>query len=318
MKRFPAASAAILLMMLTWGHQALADPQPRPHDGPDSRRVYPPGKRAETERRHVPGHYSRPRYYVYYPPYYGYHPAPLHRRPRPNPWPRPHRRWPSYYERYYYAPLYIPAGELYGPQATARFLGWDVFNRRAADVNPIVPRENAQRRQEAPKQAEAEREPQLRGTNPQAVALAWKFIGFGDAHFADQKYTDALQRYRKALQAAPQLAEGYFRQGYALAAMARYELAAKALKRGLALDPAWPTSGFHNDELYGRDQAAKNVQMDALAKAADGQPHDADLMFLLGVYLHFDGQPARAAVFFGRAAQLVGGDDAHLRAFVGK
>ena len=53
-----------------------------------------------------------------------------------------------------------------------------------------------------------------------------------------------------------------------------------------------------------------------MAKAAEEQPNDADLMFLLGVYFHFHGDPDRAAVFFRRAVQLTGPEDAHLKAFL--
>ena len=55
-----------------------------------------------------------------------------------------------------------------------------------------------------------------------------------------------------------------------------------------------------------------------MTKAIERQPHDADLMFLLGVYFHFEGDPERAGIFFRRAGELVGGDDAHLEAFMGK
>ena len=46
-----------------------------------------------------------------------------------------------------------------------------------------------------------------RGTNPQALTRAGKFISYGDARFAKQEYLDANQRYRAASQSAPQLAD---------------------------------------------------------------------------------------------------------------
>jgi tetratricopeptide (TPR) repeat protein len=304
----------MLAVVICWSHQVVAEQNLPPGEQRTRRRVFPPGRPVETKQPLVAlGYYHRQPHV--YPRHHGYRSAPPY--PVPHRWPHRYPYRPYYYHRYYYAPLYIPAGELYGPQATARFLGWNTFGRRVPDVAPVAPPENADRRMGALQRGEAAEGRNLRGTNPEAVALGWKFIGFGDAHFANQKYSDALQRYRKAVQAAPQLAAGYFRQGYALAAMGRYELAAKALKHGLTLEPAWPASGFHNDELYGRGQAAKTAQFEAMLEAAEQQPHDADLMFLLGVYYHFDGEPDRAAVFFGRAAQLVGGGDAHLRAFVG-
>ena len=305
--------AATLAVAIGFSHQTVAEQEHPSREKRTSRRVFPPGRPTKTGRRPVAlGHYHH-RFHVYLP-HYGYHFAP--RCPGSHRWPHCYPYRPYYYPRYYYAPLYIPAGELYGPQAVARFFGWNTSNRPVPDVAPIALPENADQRIGNLRRDDAAEGRNLRGTNPEAVALGWKFIGFGDAHFANGKYSDALQRYRKAVQAAPRLAAGYFRQGYALAAMGRYELAAKALKNGLALDPAWPASGFRNDELFGQDQPGKAARLEAMLQAADTQPHNADLMFLLGVWYHFDGQPDRAAAFFGRTAGLVG-DDAHLRPFLG-
>ncbi len=109
------------------------------------------------------------------------------------------------------------------------------------------------------------------------------------------------------------MAEGYFHKTFALVALGRYSQAAKLLKRGLALDSSWPKSGFKLSDLYDRNALAKNAHVDALAKAANADPRDADLLFLLGVWLYFDGQQQRTAPFFQRAAQLA--DGPHIRAF---
>ena len=68
-----------------------------------------------------------------------------------------------------------------------------------------------------------------RATNAQATALGQKFIGYGDAWFAKGKYFDANARYRDAARTAPQLADAYFRQGFALAALGKYDAAVKAI-----------------------------------------------------------------------------------------
>ena len=62
------------------------------------------------------------------------------------------------------------------------------------------------------------------------------------------------ERYRKASQSAPQLADAWFRQGFALSAMGRYDLAVTAIKRGLKLNPNWAKSDFDLKELYGPDK----------------------------------------------------------------
>ena len=155
-----------------------------------------------------------------------------------------------------------------------------------------------------------------RAVNAHSNELAWKYIGYGDALFAKQKYAEANDRYRKAARSAPQLAAALFRQGFALAAIGRCDMAAAAIKHGLKLDPAWPQSNFDIDQLFGGNAAAKNARLDALAAAVNDKPADPDCLFVLGVLLHFDGQAQRAAPLFERAEQIVGNNIGHIEAFL--
>ena len=45
-------------------------------------------------------------------------------------------------------------------------------------------------------------------------------------------------------------------------------------------------------------------------------PGNADLMFVLGVFLHFDGQAERARKFFAKAKELDGGRAASVDGFL--
>ena len=207
--------------------------------------------------------------------------------------------WPYYGASPYFVPppLYVPADTLYGPEAGS-----------GGPPGMIVPPQG-----KLQNDAGLDDKLPARGSGHDSLALAAKFIGFGDAHFHAQRYGDAYQRYRAAVEIAPGQAEAYFHQAFALVALGRYDQAAKMLKRGLALDPAWPKSGFKVADLYGRNALAKNAHVDAMAQAANLDPSNADLLFLLGVWLHFDGQQERAAPFFKRAAQLA--DGPHIEAF---
>ncbi len=200
---------------------------------------------------------------------------------------------------YYLPPVYLPAERLYGPEAMKRFLGLDGAGRSSAGWG-------GGSTAAADGMAREPRPASQRGTNRESLALAGKFIGYGDNHFAAQRYNDANQRYKKAAEIAPGVAEAYFRQGFAQAAMGRYEAAVSAIKRGLDLDPAWARSGFRIDKLYRNKEAVKKAHLDALAKAASEESLNPDLLFLLGVLLYFDGQTDRAAPFFQRADQLAG------------
>ena len=141
-----------------------------------------------------------------------------------------------------------------------------------------------------------------------ALEIAWKFITYGDAHFGNQKYNDALDRYRRAARECPALADAWLRQGFALAASGRYDQAAKAMRRGLEEKPDWVDNNFRLSDLYGNDSDDKKATLDKMVKAAEAQPNNADLAYVLGVHLYCDGKPDQAAPFFRRAAQILGTD----------
>lgn len=164
--------------------------------------------------------------------------------------------------------------------------------------------------------AEEEQPPQGKGTSPRAVRRAGEFIRQGDELFAQQKYAVALSRYKIAGQASPGLAEVWLRQGFAQAALGKYDLAAKALRRAAVLNPQLPKLAFRLEQLYRDNGLAKGAHLDALAHRAIDQPHDGEVFFVLGVFLHFDGQRERAQKFFKRADELILGDRRHVAAFV--
>lgn len=238
-------------------------------------------------------------HFRYVPPYpYGYDPYSVYAFPYAYP--------PPYYGYWSGAPLHVPAEELYGPEPVKRLMGIPPAFRPDVHLN-AVPENNI----------DAPAEPVVpRASNARSVALGRRFIEFGDAQFLDQKYTTAYLRYKEAVKAAPLLADAWFRQGFALVASGRYEWAARALKRGLELDPKWPRAGFRIDLLYGDNRMARQAHLDALAQAALDDPEDPDLLFLMGVMLHCDGEAQRASPFFQRAMELAGAEIAHLKAFL--
>ncbi len=166
--------------------------------------------------------------------------------------------------------------------------------------------------------AEPPAKPKPRVTSAELKAKAGKFIGFGDANFGKQKYLPAVERYKTAAQTAPDLAEPYLRQGYALVALGQFESATKAFRRGLKIRSDWSDSDFRLDQIYGPDRMAKTTHLENLAKAVEANPFDSDLLFALGMQLYFDGQRDRAGLFFVRAAQLGGNEDRLLNDFLPK
>jgi tetratricopeptide (TPR) repeat protein len=152
-------------------------------------------------------------------------------------------------------------------------------------------------------------------SHPDAKLRAARFISTGDSEFSEQQYHAAAQRYREAAVAAPDVADAFFRQGFAYIASNRFDLAAKSFRRGLELDPLWVNSSFRLDDIYGRNQLAKGSHVEGLARAALTD-RSADNLFLVGLLLHFDGQAERAKKFFTHAEKRTAGDDAHIQAFL--
>ncbi len=223
--------------------------------------------------------------------------------------------WPGYYDPgpVYLPPVTVPAETWFGPQAVQRFLGMNaVLGAHAArqelldDPDPVlvVP--------------EPERFGDVRDrrvANAASIARARRLIGFGDANFEEQQWHAALERYKDAMRAAPTLAEAYFRQGHAYTVLGMYPQAVLAYQRGLKLQPDWPQSNFDLVALYDENVEAFITSRERLAAAAADDPQNADLLFLIGVQLHFSGERERARLFFRRAAALTD-DDAHLDAFL--
>jgi tetratricopeptide (TPR) repeat protein len=134
--------------------------------------------------------------------------------------------------------------------------------------------------------------------------------------FREQKFHSALQRYKSAAEAAPDVAESYFRQGHALVTTNRFELAAKAFKVGIALSDDVTRDGFHVDELYADNHMAKRAHLEALAQSSLIDRANTDLLFLVGLFLRYDGQADRATKFFLKAAEIAGTESLHLRPFL--
>lgn len=187
----------------------------------------------------------------------------------PYPYHLNYHRWGGAY--YYPGPVVIPIDDSYIPDAS-RF---PVGDEGLPDRSPADP-----------------------------TVTARRLIGFGNGFFSKQRYGDACDRYHRATEIAPAMAEPCFRQGFAHVAMGQYELAARAMRRGLELDPQWPRANPAVTELYGINMSVKAIHLEALAQAVEKDAANGDLLFLLGLWLTCDGQPDRAALFFGEAERL--------------
>ena len=145
---------------------------------------------------------------------------------------------------------------------------------------------------------------------------AMRHLAEGDALFAKQNFNSALQRYKQAASAAPDVAEAWWRQGHAFVATRNYDLAATAFKRAIALGDDLGRGGFRLDDLYAGHAMAKAGHLESLAELALDKRGEGDAYFLIGLFLHYDGETARAERFFARAAELSGPGSGYLAGFL--
>ncbi len=205
------------------------------------------------------------------------------------------------YAGYYTPPVYAPAELAYGPLAVERFLG---VRRDLVPIPPLAPPAA-----EEPGAVDEKADwiaPKLRKSNDAARQRARRFLAFGDALFEQQRFHEAGQRYKSAIEAAPDLAEAYYRQGFALIAVSQYRLAAKALRIAVELDPGMPREDFQLNQLYRDNRLAKIAHLEQLSGEALDRSGHGDLLFLVGMFLYCDGQVERAQRFLQKSADVGG------------
>ena len=204
-----------------------------------------------------------------------------------------------------------PAELQFGPQAVKQFLGLPRNFALGALGQPLLPAGNI-----AADSGAKSKERGAHVSNAEARGKAARHQNQGDELFRDQNFHGALQRYKLAASAAPDLAEPYWRQGHALIATSNFELAAAAFKRAIALSDDLARGGFQLDQIYNGAQMSKARHLESLSAWALAHEVDADPYFLLGVFLSYDGGRERSEKFFQRAADLAGNDGGHIAAFL--
>ena len=230
----------------------------------------------------------------------------------------------SYYS-FGYAPIYAPAYSVgFGLSGVYSVTGIPAVSRTqtllqryqrttpllpAAPVAPAIPAAPAV--PVVPARTQPQVPIQVRsGPNAAALQLANKYINYGDRLFGEQRYQEALSRYKTAVLAAPAHPEAHFRKAHALVTVNQPALALKAFDRGYQLLGNKQRKAFQLDDIYQDNRSAKIAHMERLAKAAIDNPADAKPLLLLGLALHYDGEPERAQKFFARALTMTTGYDA--------
>jgi tetratricopeptide (TPR) repeat protein len=277
----------------------------------------PPGYRWGARRNYPPNSYTwnAPSYRPYPPGYggYGYNfPWWLYVNP---PVASPYDPYitgvPSYtgYRYTPVSPFVLPDGTLNGVPGLPA-------NPPVVPQDPVFELEqrlNEQNRN--PPLTKEERLPLLKPSTPEAQQRSLRHYARGDQQFKDGRYHQAAQEFRAAINDAEDLPDNYFRLGYSLAAMRRYDDAVDQFKYGLLLDQTWPQRGESLEQLFGPDNKFERTAL--VHRVSDWVRADLrnpNRIFLFGVMLYFDGNKKDAQSMF-EAAIRVAGEEPYLTAF---
>ncbi len=163
---------------------------------------------------------------------------------------------------------------LNGPLANAAF---DNQQRWGADLPPAKP--DPITRPALPSSTEAK----LRSLRSQMN---------GDEHLRKQSWQHAYVEYKKAVEVADDRADAHFRLGIALVTIQHYDTALIEFQRALHLDPQLPQSGLTLRSLYGdNSDLTINSIISRMTAYAEQDIRDPNRLFLLGLMLHFHGNP---------------------------
>ncbi len=215
---------------------------------------------------------------------------------------------------------FFPPVPLYGPAAVMPTRG----DGLGLGATKLVPPGAAKAKPQEPKDGFGELAAQkalkpkavkARATNANARARSQRFIVLGDGYFAKQAYADAYSRYKLAQQAAPDMADGFLRQGFALIAMGRYDNAARissaalrCSRRGPIRIFAWTNctvrAGWPRPRTWKRSRKKRSRGRGAGLDVFDGGH----------AVLRRPGRTGEAVPLARK--ELAGGDDSHLDGFL--
>ena len=147
-------------------------------------------------------------------------------------------------------------------------------------------------------------------SSPEAKLRSLRAQAQGDAAFLKQDYRHAYERYKAAVEQARDRGEAYFRLGYALVALGRFDAAVQHFRRGLEVEPSLGLVAAPLDAIYGEDnKLAKLAHVERVTLWTKDDLRDPSRLFLLGLLLHYDGD-ARSREFLENAWKLSGGSPA--------
>ena len=156
----------------------------------------------------------------------------------------------------------------------------------------------------------------LKRSTPVGRERADRIVSMGDKAFSEQLYARAALKYRDAIAKAPDYPEPHFRLAHVYVATRQYNLAIKSALTALELAGSSLRDGFSLAELYQGNQLAREKHDELLQVASLREPNDGGLQFLIGLTMHYGGNPLKGREHFRKAIEIPGFQQDYVRHFL--
>lgn len=203
------------------------------------------------------------------------------------------------------------------PIVLVGFNGQDRGQPKDGDFTVIGPKDEPGRKLVRPPQPEPAPLPKFNPLAPPAVlgrddkpeadpfAEAARQVGLARAAFAADEYGRAAEHLGRAVAVRPDDALPYFLKAQAEFAGGQYADAVTTIRAGMKRSPDWPASDFKPRAFYGDRPGRFDAHLAELRKAAESNPAEPAVQFLLAYQLWFGGDRDEAAGLFRRIADRV-------------
>jgi hypothetical protein len=146
--------------------------------------------------------------------------------------------------------------------------------------------------------------PDMKAIGPLGRADADRIVEAGRKAFADGQYGRALELFRKAADITPAEPSVHYLISQAYFSLGKYREAVSAIAMGMALRADWHEARFNSRDLYWKKPELFDDHLKALRDAVAAFPNDAELLFMLGHQLWFDGKHEDAKAIILKARTL--------------
>lgn len=155
----------------------------------------------------------------------------------------------------------------------------------------------------------------LKPSTPEAQLRALRLQDVGDQQLRAGRYQNAAQAYEKAIEAAGDIPDPYFRLAIAFIGKGKLAEAANTFEEAAALDPQLPWRFPKLDDLLGlENRLAKEHLKETVVQWANNNVRETQRLFLLGVVMHLDNDPRAREIL--ESASKLGGATPGLQAFL--